>query len=204
MFAVRIGLDRFPTKTIKRSANLAVLSPHTRLYLLELDCFSSSSSEDEFDEDFCSEVEATASEPERDLQQSTGSTCLRPTGELYLFFVRWVDDFTGGGVRGPRSRSCWGVEGDDDDDDDDEGSVLRFCFCFFSPLDRCRRDGEVLKTNKHHWWHEGIRWWNEEWGSFSRWTERGETNLSKVASMLSVRKKEKRNSRDSGLTNCGE
>jgi hypothetical protein len=36
-------------------------------YLLEVDRFSSSS-EDEFDDDFCSDVEATASEPERDLK----------------------------------------------------------------------------------------------------------------------------------------
>lgn len=106
MFAIRLGLDRFSTKTRKRSAYLALLSPHTRIYLLELDCFSSSSSEDEFDEDFCSDVEATASEPERDLEQSTESICLRPTRESYLFFVRWVDVVTGGGVRGPRSRSC--------------------------------------------------------------------------------------------------
>ncbi len=39
-------------------------------YLFELDRFSSlfSSSENEFDDDFCSDIEATASEPERDLK----------------------------------------------------------------------------------------------------------------------------------------
>jgi hypothetical protein len=42
-------------------------------YLRAFDCFSSlpSSSEDEAEYDFCSDVEATASEPERDLKNKT-------------------------------------------------------------------------------------------------------------------------------------